>query len=287
MHTFGVRTHLVGAVASKLSGAPLLWRICDDTFPPRLAQIFARWRAPRVIVAASQWLADTYPTLNFDGLAQDGARPPTNVSRQGARAHLGFAENDLVISQVARLVRWKGQEVFIRALARAARAAPQTRGLIVGGWDAAENRLGLLSGGQAYADELHALANEHAPGKIRFAGFMRDPSIAYAASDVFAHTSILPEPFGRTVIEAMMAGVPVIAANAGALPEIVTPGTGLLTPPGDTDALAQAMIELLKSRERRETLGRAGRHRAEKEFSLEPMARRMEEYYELAYARRH
>ena len=72
MHTFGVRTHLVGAVASKLCGVPLLWRICDDTFPPHLAQIVSH--PPRVIVAASQWLANKYPNLKFDGLAQqDGA----------------------------------------------------------------------------------------------------------------------------------------------------------------------------------------------------------------------
>jgi|GEM_PF-1452053 len=281
MHTFGVRTHLVGVVASMLSGVPLLWRICDDTFPPRLAQLFSR--APRVIVAASQWLADKYPNLKFDGLAQDGARPPTKISRAEARAQLGLSEDALVISHVARLVRWKGQEAFIRAVSRAAREVPQAIGLIVGGWDAADHRDGLLSGGESYARELRALADELAPGKISFTGFMRDPGMAYAASDIFVHTSILPEPFGRTVIEAMMAGVPVIAANAGALPEIVTEGTGLLTSIGNVDALADAMIGLLKSRERREELGRAARERAENYFSLERMARRMEAYYQMAF----
>jgi glycosyltransferase involved in cell wall biosynthesis len=243
-------------------------------------------RTPRIIVAASQWLADKYPNLEFDGLAQDGARPPTQISRAAARAQLGLSADDLVISHVARLVRWKGQEVFIRAVAHAAREILQTHGLIVGGWDAAENRDGLLGGGEAYVQELRALADDLVPGKISFTGFMRDPSIAYAASDVFAHTSILPEPFGRTVIEAMMSSVPVIAANAGALPEIVTEGTGLLTPMGDVDALGDALIELLKSRERREAFGRAGRDRAEKKFSLEQMSRRMEKYYEMALEKR-
>jgi len=283
MHTFGVRTHLVGAVASKLSGIPLLWRICDDTFPPRLAQLFSR--APRGIVAASQWLADKYPNLKFDG-AQDGARPPTKISRAEARAQLGLHDDALVISHVARLVRWKGQEAFIRAVSRAVREVPQTRGLIVGGWDASDNRDGLLSGGETYARELRALADELAPGKISFTGLLPDPGIAYAASDIFAHTSILPEPFGRTVIEAMMSSVPVIAVNAGALPEIVTERTGLLTPLGDVDALAKAMIELLKSRERREELGCAARDRAEKYFSLAMMTRRMESYYSLSVSRK-
>lgn len=279
MHTFGVRTHLAGALASRLSGVPVLWRICDDTFPSGLARIFSP--VPRVTVAASQWLADKYPNLKFDGLAQDGARPPSIISRSEARRQLGLAEDALVISHAARLVRWKGQEAFIRAVVRAANELPQTCGLIVGGWNAEENREGLLGGGQAYVQELRTLSQELAPNKILFTGFLRDPSIAYAASDIFAHTSILPEPFGRTVIEAMMSGLPVIAANAGALPEIVTPETGLLTPTGDTHALAQAMIALLASRERRETMGAAARERAEREFSLDRMARRMETYYRM------
>lgn len=284
IHTFGVRTHLIGAIASKVSGIPLLWRLCDDTFPPRVASLFAR--IPRCIVSASAWLAAKYPNLKFDGVAPDGARPPTLISKPEARAKLGLPESDPVIAHVARLVRWKGADVFIRALSRAARETPNVRGLIAGGWIADEDRAGILGGGETYDRELHALANELAPDRILFTGFMRDPSLAYAASDVFAHTSILPEPFGRTVIEAMMAGLPVIAANAGALPEIVLDGqTGMLTPPGDVLALEQAMTTLLKSREGREQMGRAGRARAEQEFSLEQMTRRMEGYYRMTVER--
>ncbi len=283
-HTFGVRTHLVGAIASRVSGVPLLWRLCDDTFPQPLAGLFAR--APRCIVSASAWLAAKYPNLKFDGIAPDGARPPPMISRAKARAELGVGENDLVISHVARLVRWKGQDVFIRALSRAARETPNVRGLIAGGWIADEDRAGILGGGETYDRELRALANELAPDRILFTGFMRDPSLAYAASDIFAHTSILPEPFGRTVIEAMMAGLPVIAANAGALPEIVLDSqTGLLTPSGDVLALEHAMTTLLKSRDDREKMGRAGGARAQSEFSLEQMTRRMENYYRMTVER--
>lgn len=284
MHTFGVRTHLVGAIASMVSGVPLLWRLCDDTFPPRVASIFAR--APRAIVYASAWLATKYPKLKFDGVAPDGAREPTPISRADARARLGLRDSELVIAHVARLVRWKGQDVFIRAVARAARTTPNVRGLVVGDWIANEEPAGLLGGGERYDRELRVLANELAPDRILFTGFMRDPSLAYAASDVFAHTSILPEPFGRAVIEAMMAGLAVIGANAGALPENVVDGqTGLLTTPGDVDALERAMTTLLHSRETREMMGRAGRARAEQEFSLEHMTRRMEGYYRMTAER--
>jgi glycosyltransferase involved in cell wall biosynthesis len=284
MHTFGVRTHLIGSIASKLTGIPLLWRLCDDTFPPRVASLFAG--VPCCIVSASAWLTAKYPNLKFDGVAPDGARAPTLTSRSEARAQLGVSESDLVISHVARLVRWKGQDVFIRALSRAARQVPSVRGLVVGGWIAEEERAGILGGGASYDRELRALANELATDRILFTGFMRNPSIAYAASDIFAHTSILPEPFGRTVIEAMMAGLPVIAAKDGALPEIVLDGqTGLLTVPGDVQELEHAMMTLLRSHDGRDKMGLAARARAEQEFTLDRMTRRMEGYYRMALDR--
>ncbi len=286
MHTFTARTHLIGAVASRLSGIPLLWRVCDDTVPSWVLFLFAR--VPRCIVAESRWITTRYPNLRFNGLGPDGARPPSGISRAEARAKLGLKEEELVIAHVGRLVRWKGQAIFIRAIARAAQVVPSLRGLVVGAWHAEDDRPGPLGGGESYYCELRALAAELGLNsadfdRVVFAGFLRDPGVAYAAATLFAHTSTLPEPFGRTVIEAMMAGRPVIAANAGALPEIVIDGeTGRLTPPGDVAALADAMVSLSNSEERRTKMGTAGRQRAQAEYTLDIMARRMEQFYQLA-----
>lgn len=278
IHSFTVRTHLIGAVASSISGVPLLWRVCDDTMPRWAATIFGR--VPRVIVAVSRYIAAYYPNLRFDGFAPDGARAPSPIWRADARAQLGLREDEVVVAHLGRLVRWKGQGVFIRALARVARTIPRVRGLIVGAAHAEDDKPGLLGGGETYARELRVLADElHAP--VTFTGFVREPSIVYAAADVVAHTSIAPEPFGRTVIEAMMHGKPVIAANAGALPEIITAGTGLLTPPNDANALADALTRLLTDDALRAQLGAAARARAESEYSLDQMARRMEHFYRL------
>jgi glycosyltransferase involved in cell wall biosynthesis len=276
LHTFTVRTHLVGAVASKLSGIPLLWRVCDDTLPRWAGSIFGR--APRCIVAVSRYIAAYYPNLHFAGFAPDGARPPLEISRAQARIELGLRADDLVVAHVGRLVRWKGQDVFIRALARVAPTIPRARGLIVGAWNVEDDKPGPLGGGKRYADELHALA-EQLGAPITFTGFMNEPGTAYRAADLFAHTSTAPEPFGRTVIEAMIAGVPVVAAHAGALPEIVTPDAGVLTPPGDDHALADALARLLADANLRAQTGRAARARAESEYALDQMARRMESWY--------
>jgi glycosyltransferase involved in cell wall biosynthesis len=278
MHSFTVRTHLIGAIASQLSGVPLLWRICDDTMPRWAGSLFGR--VPRCIVAVSQYIAAYYPNLRFTGFAPDGARPPSPISRAAARAELGLRADELVVAHLGRLVRWKGQDVFIRALARVAQTIPNARGLIVGAWHAEDDKPGPLGGGETYYRELCALA-EQLGAPVAFIGFQSDPGKAYAAADIVAHTSTAPEPFGRTVIEAMIAGRPVVAANAGALPEINTPGTGLLTLPGDANALADALVNLLSSETHRAQMGLAARARAEAEYTLAKMTRRMEQYYRL------
>ena len=290
IHTFTARTHLIGAVAARLSGIPLVWRIGDDTLPKWAMALFGS--VPRRIVAVSDWIAAQYPQLHFDGQVPDGARPPLTISRAEARTELGLPSDALVVAHVGRLVRWKGQAVFIHALAQAALTVPNLRGLIVGTWHAEDDRPGPLGGGESYYRDLRALAVElglNSPNneRLTFSGFVRDPSLAYAAADLFAHTSTLPEPFGRTIIEAMMAGCPVIAARAGGPAEIIVDGqSGLLTTPGDVPALAAALIELLTSNERRAQLGQAARQRAEAEYTLAIMTRRMEETYRLALASR-
>ena len=287
LHTFTARTHLIGAVASRLSGIPIVWRIGDDTLPAWMLNVFAHLPHRIVIVGVSNWITTRYPRLHFDGLVPDGARPALAISCQDARAELDLSCDALIAAHIGRLVRWKGQDVFIRAMAQVAKAIPSARGLIVGAWQREDEQPGMLGGGESYANELRALA-EQLGAPIIFAGFIRDPGIAYAAADVIAHTSTLPEPFGRITIEAMMASRPVIAANAGAQPEIVVPGeTGLLTLPGDADALATALIELFSSASRRAEMGRAGHARAQEHFALALMGERMQKAYRRAAQLKH
>jgi len=90
--------------------------------------------------------------------------------------------------------------------------------------------------------------------------------------DVVAHTSTAPEPFGRVIVEGMLARTPVIATAAGGALEIVDPGkNGILVPPGDAPALQAALRQLLTAPERTHRLGQSGRQEAQTRFSLETM----------------
>jgi glycosyltransferase involved in cell wall biosynthesis len=115
--------------------------------------------------------------------------------------------------------------------------------------------------------------------KVIFTGHRDDVHRVLSALDLLVHCSHA-EPFGRVLIEAMAAGRPVVAFADGGVPEIVVHGTtGLLVPPGDEQALAEAMIELLADRDRSLRLGDEGRRRVELHFTAQQTARAIEAIY--------
>ncbi|WP_428939004.1 glycosyltransferase family 4 protein [Fontivita pretiosa] len=102
----------------------------------------------------------------------------------------------------------------------------------------------------------------------------------YHAADVFVAPSIWQEPFGMPLVEAMAAGLPVIATRRGAFPEIVQDEqTGLLVPPADAQALAEAILRLLDDPPRRRQLGRAGFQRAAANFTWDHVADALIQHY--------
>jgi glycosyltransferase involved in cell wall biosynthesis len=254
MMTTTARTHAIGAVAARVSGAPLIWRLADDTFPMPLAAALSS--IPKRIVAVSSFIAGrcspspAKTTIIPDGLPD--TRPQTKLTLNTGKP---------IAVMIARLVRWKGHAVFARAVKLA-----NVAGVIAGGEDESEGELG----GKGLRAELAALN-----GEIQFLGQRSDVREILAASDIFVHASTRPEPFGRILVQAMLAGVPVIATRAGAIPEVVG-DAGRLVPAGDVEALAEALTMDAATRAR---LGREGRERALARFELGAMTRRLEQVW--------
>lgn len=90
-----------------------------------------------------------------------------------------------------------------------------------------------------------------------------------AALEVLVHAPVNPEPFGRVLLEGMALRKPLVASNGGAVPEIAVDGEiGLLFTPGDSESLAERLLELLGDRERLERMGQAGFRRLSGEFTI-------------------
>jgi glycosyltransferase involved in cell wall biosynthesis len=143
-----------------------------------------------------------------------------------------------VVGMIGRLAPWKGQHVFLEAFARAFSGGDEVA-LLVG-----EAMFG--SEEESYAAELRELAQRLGiADRVEFGGFREDVWVELARMSVCVHASVVPEPFGQVIVEAMLAGVPVIATEGGGPSEIVTSGEdGLLYPAGDVGALAGALRTL-------------------------------------------
>jgi glycosyltransferase involved in cell wall biosynthesis len=112
---------------------------------------------------------------------------------------------------------------------------------------------------------------------VHFLGFQRDVAACMTAVDVVAHTSITPEPFGRVIVEGMLARRPVVAARAGGVVESIEDGdNGLLCAPGDAAALADALDTLKRDGALRERLVASGRATAVRRFGTETYVERVE-----------
>lgn len=265
---------VVGALAARLARRPAVWALHDlltaDHFSPlnrRLAVFCANWLVSRVVVNSE---------ATRSAFLESGGRTPTGLAYNGIDAapfeavtddHVARLHQDLglgnapVVGVFSRLAPWKGQHVLLDALAQ----MPGVHALLVG--DA------LFGEDHQYARQLRD--QRKALGltdRVHFLGFRDDIPALMHLVDVVVHTSTAPEPFGRVIVEGMLAGTPVVATAAGGAREIVEDKeNGLLVPPGDPRALRSALNRLLAHSNWARQLAQTGQHSARRRFSPENM----------------
>lgn len=190
------------------------------------------------------------------------------LPRSAARDFLGLPQSAFVIGNVGRLHPDKDQSTLLRGFARALPQLPEGTLLAILGEGRLEQQLKALAGSLGIA------------GQVRFLGQVPQARNAFTAFDVFALSSD-HEPFGMVLLEAMVAGVPVIATDCGGAPEIVR-GNGSLFPLGDDAALAGLLIEYAGwNEEQRRLAAESSLARLHDAFSDESARRR---FFKLAIA---
>jgi glycosyltransferase involved in cell wall biosynthesis len=178
----------------------------------------------------------------------------------------------------AAFARWKGQETFIRAAAQVAAERPElpVRFHVIGG------PIYRTAGSQFAGEELRALASAAGlNGSMGFVPFQEEMAAIYRALDIVVQASTRPEPFGRTIVEAMACGRAVIVSQAGGAAELFTPEVDALgVPPGDVGALAAAIRRLSVDGELRERLGDRARLTAVERFDSRRLGPQVLKVYE-------
>ncbi len=202
------------------------------------------------------------------------------VSQATSRGALGLSDTDVVVGFVGRVVREKGILELIEATAIASKQVPGLKLLIVG--DTLQSDRDKTTGRMVRM----LIDSNDLSGRVVFTGFVDDVRPAFSAMDILALPSYR-EGMPRTIIEAMAAGKPVVATDIrGCREEVLTGVTGYLVPPGDSDALAKAIVKLASDRARAAGMGEEGRRRAAALFDERlVLDRQMAAYRELLNAR--
>jgi glycosyltransferase involved in cell wall biosynthesis len=266
VHSNGLKSHVLAALAE--TGQPLIWHLRDfisrrsasrlllpllerrvsralaisEAVAKDARRVLTRVRIETVLGAVRTELfrGGGAPGLDIDALA--GMTPP-----HGGVVRVGL---------IATYGRWKGHELFLQAVARVKNL--NARFYVIGG------PIYAPGASQWGREALRARMRELAiADSCRLVPFQPDAPRVYRALDVVVHASTEPEPFGRTVAEALASGRAVIAAGSGGVLEQMTSDEhGLLFAPGSADSLASAMTRLIQDRELRERLAHAGAERA-------------------------
>ncbi|MBF0456387.1 MAG: glycosyltransferase family 4 protein [Nitrospirae bacterium] len=205
--------------------------------------------------------ASVRPIVLYNGIDTDKFRPmPKSVELINRHS----PKDERIVLSICRLVGWKGLQYAISALVHI---------------DKSLSVKYLIGGEGPYENTLRKLASDlHVEDKVVFLGRLSSAEIPsyYSIAHAAIYPSVADETFGISIAEAMSCGVPVVAANVGGIPEVVTEDTGFLIPPGDAQAIAAAVNTLVMDEELRQRLGHAARHRVLGNFSWSVIANRFE-----------
>jgi glycosyltransferase involved in cell wall biosynthesis len=190
----------------------------------------------------------------------------------------------LSVGLVATYAWWKGHVDFIAAAARVRTMSsmPPVRFYVVGG------SIYRTRGSDITEVELErAVEREGLRGVVGLVPFQKDIARVYRGLDVVVHASTRPEPFGRTIVEAMACGRPVVVSRAGGAVELFEEGrSGLGFEPGDPDDLARVVARLVLDESLRAAIGAEGRNQAVERFDRTRLGRQVSAVYDRLQARR-
>ncbi len=271
VHCFGFYSNTVGVLAARLARIPAA--IASQRDMGDLRPVLQRRLHSMVLTLATHVLVNSEAIsnrLSGSRAARKGRVTVIPNGVDGARfrpaRQSGGGHSRVTIGTLANLRPEKGLQQLLAAAVRVARIAPQAR-FVIWGEGALRSQLDAM---------IQALA---LTGTVELRGATRDPNVALRECDIFVLPSV-SEASSNVVLEAMATALPVVATRIGGMPGLVDDHrTGILVPPGDAPALAQAILTLLEAPALAAEMGARGRARALAEFGTARMIERIDTFY--------
>jgi len=269
--------------AAKQLGVPSIWHFRDI---PRssLKRKFISWctKLPNRVIAISHAVANAIGGVNQENIVvvHNGVNLKLfdRVNRGKFREELEIDENVTLVSSIGQLVPWKGQDLLLRVFAKISHERPMHLAIVGGTVSVAWTDTDQIEQYSQYLRDL--VIDLGLESKVTFTGFRDDIPQILVDSNIYVHTAMRPEPFGRVIIEAMAARRPVIAPNWGGIPEIVEQNrTGWLFIPRDESDLFDKLNNALHRRDQWEKMGLTGYELVREKFTDKYHVNKVQQVY--------
>lgn len=251
---------IFGSVAQRERLPAVVW-VHGPTTGRHWTEHWSRRMNPDLVVCNSRFTAsiafNVYPNTPQHVLycpLELNSAPLSSAERRNIRSDLNTPENAVVVVQVSRMERWKGQLLHLEALSKL-RAVPNWVCWFVGGPQRPKEK--------RYFDEVQDAATRLGmDSRVRFLNECSDVKRVLGAADIYCQPNLSPEPFGITFVEALNARLPVVTTRMGGPNEILNDACGMLAAPGNATEIADRLRRLIEDRALRQRLGQAGPARA-------------------------
>ena len=281
VHTNEWPLHQTWALPARLSGGAFFWHQRGSLTDSRLDSVLIRFATRFVCV--SDFIENQFPeklkprSARIDNPFEVAAGEPARANARSQLCdELGISPETTIVGFFGNFIERKRADRFIEAAAAISSSPYSSVTFVLFGDDREERSAELKN----RAQQLSIDQNTH------FMGFRTPGEYWLSACDLLLVPAI-DEPFGRTLIEAMLHGVPVVATDSGGNPEIITDGeTGILVAPDDPGAMADAALALINNPDRAQNIAANAKTAAQNRFSAAAHARRIEELYDETLAQR-
>ena len=274
--TKGLLANFYGSLASWLAGIPCLWDMQEIVSKKKcfglislILNIWVKIFAKGVILPSEairgQFLKSVHPKTFLVPNGIDIEKYHPGVDPQPVRKEWNIKETEVLIGHIARFTYWKGQKDFVEAAEWIAKEIPNAKFVLVGS-PVFEN--------EAYEREVKELTRELGlNGRVLFPGFRDDLANVMAALDIFVHCSVEPEGCPITLITAMAMAKPVVCTEVLGNKEIISDATqAILIPPDQPEALAKALLRIIRDPTLMKSMGENSRKRILERYSLKAYA---------------